>query len=167
MPEKQNSAEELGKKIIGWSVPEYDKRERQKNWYIISALVGLLLLIYSFFSGNFLFAAIIIIGALVIIIHDGQEPLAIDFIITDAGLVVGRKFYDYDVIKDFSIVYKPRENIKNLYFEFKNVLKPRLSIPLGKINPLPIRENLLKYLAEDLERTDQPLSETLAKMFKL
>lgn len=167
MPEKQNSADELGKKIISWSIPEYDKHERQKNWYIVSALVGLLFIVYSFFSGNFLFAAIIIIGALVIIIHDGQEPLVIDFIITDAGLIVGRKFYDYDVIKDFSIVYKPRENVKNLYFEFKNVLKPRLSIPLNNINPLPIRENLLKYLAEDLERTDQPLSEALAKMFKL
>lgn len=167
MSEKLNSADDLGKKIIDWSIPEYDKHEREKNWYIISATVGLLLLIYSFFSGNFLFAAIIIISALVIIIHDGQEPLAINFIITDAGLMVGKKFYDYDVIKDFSIVYKPNQNIKNLYFEFKNVLKPRLSIPLGNMNPLPIRENLLKYLPEDLERTDQPLSEALAKVFKL
>ena len=167
MPEKQNSSDELGKKIISWSIPEYDKHEREKNWYIISAIVGLLFIIYSFFSGNFLFAAIIIIGALVIIIHDGQEPMAVDFIITDQGLIVGKKFYDYDVIKDFSIVYKPNQNIKNLYFEFKNVIKPRLSIPLKSMNPLPIRENLLKYLPEDLERTDQPLSEALAKMFKL
>lgn len=167
MSEKINLADQAGKKIIGWSIPEYDKHEREKNWYIISAAVGLLLLIYSFFSGNFLFAAIIIIGALVIIIHDGQEPMKINFIITDEGLLVGRKFYDYDIIKDFSIVYKPRENVKNLYFEFKNLLKPRLSIPLKSMNPLPIRENLLKYLPEDLERTDQPVSEALAKMFKL
>ena len=166
MPESAKTID-YGKKITGWSIPEYDKHEREKNWYIISAIVGLLFLIYSFFSGNFLFAAIIIIGALVIIIHDGQEPITIDCIITDQGLIVGRKFYDYDIIKDFSIVYKPRENIKNLYFEFKNVLKPRLSIPLKSMNPLPIRENLLKYLPEDLERTDQPLSEALAKMFKL
>lgn len=158
---------DYGKKIAGWSIAEYDKHERQKNWYIISASVALLFLIYSFFSGNFLFAAIIIIAALVIIIHDGQEPLNIDFIITDQGLIVGKNFYDYDVIKNFSLVYKPSENIKSLYFEFKNVLKPRLSIPLGSMNPLPIRENLLKYLAEDLDRTDQPLSEALAKMFKL
>jgi hypothetical protein len=148
-------------------VPEYDKHERNRNWYIISAIVGLIFLIYSFFSGNFLFAAIIIIGAWVVIIHDGQEPMMVNFVITDEGLIVGRKFFDYDVLKDFSIVYKPNQNLKNLYFEFKNVVKPRLSIPLGNINPLPIRENLLKYLPEDLERIDQPLSEALAKMFKL
>ena len=166
MPESAQTIN-YGKKITGWSIPEYDKHKRERNWYIVSAIVGLIFLIYSFFSGNFLFAAIIIIGALVIIIHDGQEPIEIDFVITDEGLIVGKNFYDYDVIKDFSIVYKPNHNIKNLYFEFKNVIKPRLSIPLGNINPLPIRENLLKYLPEDLERTDQPLSEALAKMFKL
>jgi len=167
MPEKQNSSDELGKIIASWSIPEYDKHERERNWYIIAAIVGLIFLIYSFFSGNFLFAAIIIIGAFVIIMHDGQEPAQVNFSITDEGLIVGRKFYDYDVIKDFSIVYKPRENVKNLYFEFKTVVRPRLSIPLNKMNPLPIREDLLKYLPEDLERTDQPLSEALAKMFKL
>jgi len=156
-----------GNKIIGWSISEYDKYKREKGWYIIFTVVGLMLIIYSFFSGNFLFAAIILIGALVVIIHDGQEPIRINFVITDEGLVVGKKFYDYDVIKDFSIVYKPHEGIKNLYFEFKNVIKPRLSISLGNMNPLPIRDSLLKYLSEDLERTDQPLSEALAKIFKL
>ena len=158
---------DYGEKITGWSIPEYDKHERTKRWYVISALVGVFFIVYSFWVGNFLFAAIVIIGALVIMIHDGQEPMTVDFAITDEGLIVGRKFYDYDVIKDFSIVYKPRENIKNLYFEFKNVVRPRLSVPLGEMNPLPIRENLLKYLPEDLERIDQPLSEALAKMFKL
>ncbi|MDD4900869.1 MAG: hypothetical protein PHS62_02010 [Patescibacteria group bacterium] len=158
---------EQGKKIISWSVPEYDKHERTKAWYIIAGIVGVAFIVYSFLSGDFLFAAIVIIGALIMIIHDGQEPLQVDFSITDQGLVVGRKFYDYDVVKDFSIVYKPHQNVKNLYFEFKNPVKPRLSIPLNNLNPLPIRENLLKYLPEDLERTDQPVSEALAKLFKL
>lgn len=166
MAESAKTAD-YGKKMISWTIPEYDKHEREKGWYIAAAIVGLIFIIYSFFSGNFLFAAIVIIGALVIMIHDGQEPIKIDFSITDEGLIVGKKFYDYDVIKDFSIVYKPHENVKNLYFEFKNVVRPRLSIPLGNMNPLPIRENLLKYLPEDLERTDQPLSEALAKIFKL
>jgi len=166
MPEKQNSAD-YGKKIIGWKIPEYDKHERTQNWYISAIIVGVLLVIYSFFSGNFLFAAIIIIGAFVIIMHDGQEPAKIDFSITDEGVVVSKNFYDYDTLKDFSIVYKPRQQIKNLYFEFKNAIRPRLSIPLDNNNPLPIRQNLLKYLPEDLERTGEPLSEALAKLFKL
>ncbi|KKS33529.1 MAG: hypothetical protein UU95_C0029G0024 [Parcubacteria group bacterium GW2011_GWC2_42_12] len=158
---------DYGKKIVSWKVPEYDKHERGRGWYVISAICGLLFLAYAFFSGNFLFAAIIIIAALVIIMHDGREPIKVDFGITDEGLLVGKRFYDYDEIKDFAIVYKPHQEVKNLYFEFKSLLKPRLSIPLNNLNPLPIRENLLRYLPEDLERTDQPVSEALAKMFKL
>lgn len=152
---------------ISWEVPEYETHERTRNWYIIAAVIGALLLVYAAITSNFLFAGIIIIGALVIILTDGKVPQKVRISLTDEGVEVGRKFYDYDEIKDFSIVYKPKLGVKNLYFEFKTVVKPRLSIPLLDRDPLIIRDKLLKYLQEDLERTDQPLSEGLAKMFKL
>jgi hypothetical protein len=152
---------------INWEVPEYDIHRRGRNWYFIAITVALLLLIYSFWTGNFLFAVIIIVAALIMILHEGKEPDQVRIILTDEGVIVGRRFYDYDEIKNFSLVYKPRLKIKNLYFEFKVFYQPRLSIPLENMNPLPIREFLLKYLSEDLERTDQPLSEFLGKLFKL
>jgi len=158
---------DYGKKIASWKVAEYEKNQRGKGWYIIASIAAFLLLLYSFFSANFLFAVIIIVVAIVIILNDGQDPAKVQITMTDEGMVVGRKFYDYDEFKDFAIVYKPKQDIKNLYFVFKNVFKPRLSIPLGKTNPLVIRDNLLKYLDEDLDRTDQPLSEELARMFRL
>jgi len=152
---------------ISWEVPEYDTHERSRNWYIIAAVVGILLLVYAVITSNFLFAGILVIGTLVIILNDGKEPQKVRISLTDEGVEVGRKVYDYDEIKDFAIVYKPKLGVKNLYFEFKTVVKPRLSIPLLDRDPLIIREKLLKYLQEDLERTDQPLSEGLAKLFKL
>ncbi len=166
MPEQQTTTNQ-GDEIISWQVPEYEKHERNKSWYVLASIIGLLFLVYAIYTKNFLFAVIIIVVALIIILHDSREPDLIKVSITDEGIVVGRKFYDYDEIKDFSIVYKPKQGVKNLYFEFKNVIRQRLSIPLKDMNPLSIRENLLKYLPEDLDRTDQPLSEGLAKMFKL
>lgn len=167
-----------GREIISWRVHEYDKHERTPNWYISAIAITLLLLFLSSFNislvpfsikfiPNFLFTVIVILGAIIIITHDGQEPPLVKVSLTTEGLVVGRKFYDYDEIKDFSVIYKPNQGVKNLYLEFNNPLKPRLSIPLEDMNPLQIRENLLKYVSEDLDRTDQPLSEALAKMFKL
>ena len=164
MPENQIN---YGKEIMSWLVPEHEKHERSTSWYVIAGIVAIALLIYCFFTANFLFAVIIIVAALVIILHHGREPERVKFGITDEGIVIGRKFYDYDEIKDFAIVYKPRIEVKRLYFEFKNALRHRLSIPLENMNPLTVRETLLKYLKEDLERTDQPLSEGLAKLFKL
>jgi hypothetical protein len=152
---------------ISWQVPEYDKHEKTKSWYIFYSIVAFLLILYSFFSGNFLFAVIIIIAAIVIVLRDGQNPAMVKISLEPEGITVGKKFHDFDEFKNFSIIYKPKEEIKNLYFEYKNSLKPRLSIHLKNNNPLLIRKNLLKYLPEDLDRTDQPLSEALAKIFKL
>ena len=158
---------DYGREVVSWNVPEYDKHERGKNWYVAAAFIAIALLIYAFFTANFLFAVIVIVGGLVVILHDGQEPDFVGVFLTTEGIVIGSRFYDYDELKNFAIVYKPNYGIKKLYFELKNPVKPRLSIPLINMNPLPIRENLLKYLPEDLERTNEPLSEGLAKLFKL
>ena len=166
-PDTKEQTIDYGDEIIGWQVPEYEKHERSKSWYVIASIIGILLLIYSFWTANFLFAVIIIITSLIIIIHDGRDPDMVNFNITDEGIIIGRKFYDYDEIKDFAIVYKPKQGVKNLYFEFKNTIKHRLSVPIQDMNPLLIRENLLKYLKEDLERTDQSTSEGIAKVLKL
>lgn len=165
--EKNLKTGDYGHGLISWEVPEYDKHDRAKSWYIKAGLIALLLVIYSFLTANFLFAIIVIIVSLVVVLHDGQEPERVVFSISDDGIIIGSRFYDYDDISNFSVVYKPSLEVKNLYFEFKSFFRHRLSIPLENMNPLPIREKLLKYLPEDLERTDQPLSEGLAKLFKL
>ncbi|MFA4833946.1 MAG: hypothetical protein WC619_03825 [Patescibacteria group bacterium] len=167
MPKNQEKSPEKEPENISWRVPEYDKHEKSGGWYIFYSLIAFLLILYSFLSGNFLFAVIVIIAAIVIVLRDGQEPDLVKISLTEEGIIVGKKFHDYDEFKNFSIIYKPQQEIKNLYFEFNNSLKFRLSIPLRKMNPLLIRKNLLRYLPEDLDRTGRPLSEELGKLFKL
>ncbi|MFA5021379.1 MAG: hypothetical protein WC517_04995, partial [Patescibacteria group bacterium] len=57
--------------------------------------------------------------------------------------------------------------IKNLYVEFKNPLKGRLVIPLDGQDAVAIRDYLLRFLAEDLEREAEPISEQLRRFLKL
>lgn len=164
-----NNTENFGEDYIiaEFEVPEFIKHDRSRNWYIIAAVAALALLVYAYFTKNFLFAMIIIIGTLIMILRDGQDPSMIGVQINSDGVIVGNRFYDFDELKDFSIVYKPREDNKNLYFEFKNPIKPRLSFPLGDLNPLEMREELIKYLPEDYERENIPLSEGLTKKLKI
>lgn len=168
----------FGREIITWKVPEYEKYERTPRWYFWAIAITLLLLFFASFnigifppsikfSPNFLFPIIVILAAIVIITHDGQDPLMVNVSLVEEGIIVGKKFYDYDEFKDFSVIYKPSQDLKSLYLEFKNPIRPRLSVSLENVNPLQIRENLLKYISENLERTDRPLSEALAKIFKL
>ena len=83
------------------------------------------------------------------------------------GLKLGQKFYSYDELKNFCVLYRPKESIKNLYFEFKNNMRPRLSLPLRNLDALTVRNFLVRYLDEDLERSNPPLSEQLTKLLKL
>ncbi len=156
-----------GEALHAWIVPEYVQHDRSRLWYIIASVVGFILIIYSFFSANFLFAVIIIVGALIIIIHDGQKPAKVKVTLTNEGVVIGRNFYEYGELKNFATVEKKNENIKNLYFEFKSALHQRLSIPLDGIEPNDIKTTLLKYLPLDKERTDIPVSEQLSRLLKL
>ena len=165
--EVANPELDFGEEMFRWEVDEFEKHVRSKTWYISAISIALILMLFSFMTTNFLFAVIVVISSLVIILHEGRLPDKVTVIITKEGVVIGKRFYDYDDLKNFAIVYKPRLATKNLYFEYKNVVRQRLSIPLKNMDPLPIRENLLKYLPENLERIEQPLSEQLARLFKL
>lgn len=172
--DKQN----MPQKLV-WPVPEYRRPERGRRWYIIAGIFLFLCLFFSFFSfsgwkltflganSNFLFALILIISSIIIIINDGRPALMVNIYLESEGMKIGNKFYDYDGFKHFAIIYKPKQSVKNLYFEFKNSFRPRLSIPLRHMDPILVRNFLLRYLDEDLERTDIPLSEQLTKLFKL
>lgn len=162
-----NEIEPAGLEIISWEVPEYHKHDRSRWWYILFAAICIGLIIQAVLTANFLFAVILVIAGFVMIINDARHPAPVLFSITTEGIVIGRKFYDYDQIKHFAIVYKPAENLKRLYFEFKHAAKPRLSVALFDVNPLFLREHLGKYISEDAERTDEPTSEFLGRILKL
>ena len=165
---------------ISWPVPEFDKKEREKRWYLIAVAFLLISLFFCFFeisnwrpvflgvNSNFMFALILILSAMIMIINDGQETNLVEFKIGPEGINVGRKFYDYDELNHFAIIFKPNIEIKHLYIEFKNgFLHPRLSIPLNEQDPITVRNYLKRYLDEDLERLGPPLSEQLTKLLKL
>jgi hypothetical protein len=163
--ETQNSNEML--EIISWEIPEYEKHSRTKSWYLFFGLIAVAFFIYALASANFLFAVIVVIAAFVLIMNDARSPRSVMISVTSEGIMVGRKFYDYDELQNFSIVYKPNYDIKQVYFQFKNRAKRHLSVPLLDVNPLFLRENLLNYLLEDLERTDQTSTEAISKFLKL
>lgn len=165
---------------LKWQIPEFEVVERNRNWYILAGITMLVFLFFCFFeivkwrpvflgsNSNFIFAIILILSAIIMIIRDGQNPRLIDFEIGPEGITIGHKFYDYDLIKNFSIIYKPNIDFKNIYIEFKNsFIYPRLSIHLGDQDPIIIRNYLLRYLDEDLERLNPPTSEQLTRILKL
>jgi len=157
---------DYGKVLAKWNFQEFAEVERSKGWYFGAFVIFAFLLIYALVTVNFLFAVIIIISAVIIIIRNRVEPEQITAVIAEDGLEVDNRFYKYDTIRYFYIIYKPSE-VKNLYIEFKSITKPRLIIPLENQNPLEIRNILSQYIEENLEKEEEPASEAFRKILKL
>jgi len=149
-----------------WNFPEFIKHQRGLGWIILMAILSLGLIIWAFWTANILFAFIIIIIAIIVILQAKREPLEVKFQITEDGLGVGSKFYEWKRIENFWVIYKPPE-IKKLYFKLNGILPPSLSISLEKQNPIKIREILLRYCLEDLEKDDESFSDFLGRSLKI
>ncbi|MFH1291811.1 MAG: hypothetical protein ABIH87_01265 [bacterium] len=155
-----------GKLIYKWQVREYEKPGSDRRWYTMMGLAGALLLIFGLFTGNYLFILVIVLFAIILFLHSMQDPMEVDFAITETGIVLGNKFYRYSELENFWIIYNPPE-VKNLYFGMRSVIKHRLQIPLLDNDPRAIHDYLAQYMVEEFENEDEPFSDRLARLFKL
>lgn len=152
--------------LISWQVPEFPKYKKSRLWYIVGGIVLLFLLIYCIKTANFLFAVILLMAAVIIVLYDLHESKEVEFSITSTGIKFGEKFYPYEEFARFWLVYEPPE-LKNLYLEFKSVVKPRLCVPLNDQNPNEVRKFLTDYIAEDLDEKDEPFTDFLGRTLKI
>lgn len=155
----------VGDRLVSWEVDEYMRHDRSRRWYLLSSLLGAVLIIYAIATANFLFAVIVLMIGVITLITTFTAPERIDVILTTTGIVVGDSYYDFQAIKDFSLVYEPPE-VKYLYVDFHDIWKPLLAIPLEDTDPNMIREELLPYVIENLDRTDERLTEVIRRVYK-
>ncbi|MEA3272422.1 MAG: DUF5673 domain-containing protein [Patescibacteria group bacterium] len=154
-----------GKILASWEMQDFDKYKKSILWYVIAVIAGMSMLVYAIFTANFLFAVIVLMFAIIILLHDLRSPRKIKCGITESGILLGERIYKWSEFENFWILYEPPE-LKNLYLELKGV-RPRITVSLEKQNPNRIREILNKYLMEELEREDEPLTEYVGRVLKI
>jgi hypothetical protein len=155
-----------GRHLLSWQVDEYPRATRSGRWYAAACVIGAALIIYAIASADFLFAVIVLMLGIIYLVSTFREPERVDVTLTDGGVVLGTTFYEYRDIKDFSLVYEPPA-VKNLYLEFVSPWRPLLTIPLEETDPNVLRETLLPYCKEDLERTRETLTDAMRRVYKL
>ncbi len=166
MPKNIDNQTLIGSHLHEWTIPEYEQHNRGILWYVLTISVGIIFVLYGLFSDNFIFSLIIILAAIIVFLQSHQDPLQVSFKITELGLVVGNRFYDYSELDDFYIIYNPPE-VKTLFFSTKSIARPTIRIPLLDQNPLQVRESLQNFLDEDLEKEEEPKSDLLARRWKI
>ena len=160
-----------------WNFPEFEQHERGKWWYICSTIVVATLVFYCIATFNFLFLVIVLLTSFIIYIYHEKEVEIIHCKITDSGIHVDRTFYMWKDISSFYIIYEP-PRVKNLYLHIKMTSQPHwkwklpivnssLVVPLEDQDPLSIRQHLLLFAEEDLDKETEPLSHTIGRDLKL
>jgi hypothetical protein len=149
-----------------WEAPDREARVRGPKWYLIMSAVALLFVIYAVVTGNFLFAFLILLIAIILVLAGNAAPEKTLIQIGKNGVVVGGKMYEFKDLSSFAIIYQPPET-KVLYIESNKITQPRLRIFLQDQNPLEIRSHLKGYLNEDLDLQEEHLSDIVARLLKI
>ncbi|MFH1946590.1 MAG: hypothetical protein ABIJ23_00310 [Candidatus Magasanikbacteria bacterium] len=166
MPQPINKEISIGDILHEWTILQYERHDRGTVWYILMMSLGLFLVFYGVITGNFLFSLIVVLFAIIMFLQSHQEPPQIPFLITELGVVVGGKFYEYAEFENFYIIYKP-PHVKTLFLDTKSILHPMLRIPLLDINPIEIKHSLREFLPEDFEKEDEPLTDRAARNWRI
>ncbi len=166
MPRPLTEETSIGEVHHRWIISEYEQHERGSWWYIAMITLGLALVLYGAFTLNFLFSLIIILAWIILFLQSKTAPAQVTFQITELGIAIASRFYPYSELVQFYIIYNPPE-VKTLFIETKSSMRPTIRIPLLEENPVEIRETLRQYLLEDLEREEEPMSDTLARRWKI
>ncbi len=158
--------DDYGTPLVTWQVDEYQRVERSTRWYLIAGIGAVALIVYAVATANFLFAVIILMAGIVTLATSFTPPRRIDVVVTDQGVAIGPRFYEYKKIRDFSLAYQPPD-VKILYLDFVSPLNPLLSVPLEDMDPNEVRDTLLAYCRENLDRTEETLTDRLRRVYKL
>ena len=148
---KTNKEEKFNLQEFEWQAPEFEKKEKTKSWFILPAIITIILGVIALIAENTLFLIFIILAFFTFYIYANKEPRIIKFKINEKGMELDGRLHDFDTLRSFWLFYNPPEE-KEISFRSKKTFFPYLRIPLADQNPNEIREFLLKFLPEKRHR---------------
>jgi len=149
--------------LYEWDAPEFTKYERDASWNAILAISSIALTIFFILTKNYLGAVVILFLTTLVYIHSRREPRTVHFTILPLGIEIDTTLHPFEELESFWIFYEPGE-IKELSFRTKRLVTPVLGLPLGKTDPVAIRQILLKFLPE--QKQEEPIANVLARRLK-
>ena len=147
--------------FLEWTAPEHIHQPKSKSWYMILAvittvIVGALLLIRNWFG-----AVTIALGGGFLYFFAQREPEDKRYRLMADGVAINETLYHYRDLEAFNIVYEPGD-AKIVLLRSKRKLTPLITIELGDIDPVTVREVLIDFVDED-EELEEPLTDIYAR----
>lgn len=156
----------VSQKNYVWEAPTAEKYQRGARWYLFMALGAMFFVAYAVWTGNFIFAFLILLMGIILLLAGNEEPARALVQIGDLGVVWNGKYHAFGEFENFAIVYQP-PSTKVLYLERKGLMTMRYRIHLEDQNPTEIRAYLKQYIVEDTALQDEHLSDILGRLLRI
>lgn len=151
--------------LLEWEFPEFQRHDRDRNWYLGFIIVLALLVGLSLLARNYTFIFVIGLIGFIILVRLRRIPPMVHFAVREEGIEVSNRFYPWREVKTFWILYRPPE-IKKLYLTLKGP-RPPLDIGLEAQNPVKVREVFSEHLLEEVDREDEPAGDQISRILKI
>jgi hypothetical protein len=146
--------------LFAWTAAEAETNAASTT---LSFLVGGALLlggVAAAIFASFLFALLLFIAGGLMIAHAYRAPRQIHVAITGRGIRIENRLYLFDNLESFWILYDP-PLFRDLVLRSQKTFTPIIRVPLGDLDPLPLRKILLRFLREAEE--EPSLTDIIAK----
>ena len=152
--------------MISWKAYEYIHEPKSADWYWALGVISLAIAGASIIFGNYIFAILVIIGAISLAVHAyHHEPKLVTFTLNEKGVKIDHIFYSYKTLESFDIETHETEigTFAKIFIKSKKTLMPLIVIPIAEVHPEDVREYLSIFLeeGEHMESTGHRLLEWL------
>jgi len=153
------------KAVISWTAPEYVKFKKGTLWYIIFAVIFLGGAVLAYIYGSWTFSLVLLVFCVSYLVSDRKRPKNVKVILSEVGVKVGNRIYQYGRIRTFWVMYNPPFT-KTLNIRVHNEFLVDIEIQLGDQDPSEICGFLSRKLPE-LEGKSESLLRHFERLFKL
>ncbi|MEK7569462.1 MAG: hypothetical protein AAB500_01035 [Patescibacteria group bacterium] len=152
-----------GPEKIEWAAPEYEQKERSKDWFWALGVIIVTAALASIIFANYFFAALIVLGGALLWTFSVRPPETISYQLDNRGLRIKTRLYTYESIKSFWVQSGAHDgaSVKPLLFiHTERFFMPILSVPIDEAHAYAVRN---VFLAKEIpeEEMREHLSEKI------
>jgi hypothetical protein len=147
------------KEKLAWTALEYEERERNADWFWALGIIVVTSSIASIIFGNYFFAALLILGGVLLGFFAIKKPDLITYELNQKGLQIKDRLYPYVNIKSFWIQLNtsPETNLKPLFFiHTERIFMPIITIPIESEIAEDIYSIMLAQNIAEVEMKEHP-----------
>ena len=164
-PEMSHPGAYHNKLLLEWKAPEFISHPKSATWFLMASIVILLLIVYAIYTNSATMAIVFIVLAGVYYLTHRQTHRMIDIKITELGIYMDEKFYPYNMINSFWVVYHP-PYVHTLNLRLGTKSRTKITIQLDQQNPVEVRKLLAREIPE-IEGEEESFGDALVRLLRL